>query len=67
MSPGLLKMWISLTGIGLMFIAVFSIYFSRYKVKNKIIKMILATIAYISMIIAGLIIVFVVFSRPVQG
>ncbi|CUA79504.1 MULTISPECIES: DUF2768 domain-containing protein [Anoxybacillus] len=66
MSPGLLKMWISLTGIGLMFVSVFSIYFSRYKVKNKVIKIVLATIAYISMIIAGLIIVFVVFSGPVQ-
>ncbi|MBB5355790.1 MULTISPECIES: DUF2768 domain-containing protein [Anoxybacillus] len=66
MTPGLLKMWISLTGIGLMFVSVFSIYFSRYKVKNKVIKIVLATIAYISMIIAGLIIVFVVFSGPVQ-
>jgi predicted membrane-bound spermidine synthase len=66
MSPGLVKMWVALTGMALMFIAVFSIYFSRYKLKNKFFKAVLAIIAYICMIVAGFIIVLVVFSGPVQ-
>lgn len=47
-----------------MFISVFSIYFSRYKVKNKMVKLVLALIAYVLMIFAGIIIIFVVFSGP---
>ncbi|MCZ0754430.1 DUF2768 domain-containing protein [Anoxybacillus sp. J5B_2022] len=64
MSPALAKMWIALTSMAFMFISVFSIYFSRYKVKNKIIKAALALIAYVLMILAGIIIIFVVFSGP---
>ncbi|MBA2870165.1 putative membrane protein [Anoxybacillus calidus] len=66
MSPGLVKMWIALASIVFMFISVFSIYFSRYKTKNKVLKFIFALIAYVLMILAGLIIIFVVFSGPVQ-
>ena len=33
-SPGLMKMWIALTAMGFMFISVFSVYFSRYKLKG---------------------------------
>ncbi|MFT4413107.1 DUF2768 domain-containing protein [Fredinandcohnia humi] len=65
MTPGLLKMWISFAGIAFMFLAVISIYFSRYKLKG-ILKGIVATIAYIFMILAGIIIFFVVFSGPVS-
>ncbi|MBB5323416.1 type IV secretory pathway TrbL component [Anoxybacillus tepidamans] len=64
MSPALAKMWIALTSMAFMFISVFSIYFSRYKAKNKIVKVVLAFIAYILMILAGIIIIFVVFSGP---
>lgn len=65
MTPGLMKMWISLAGILFMFISVVFIMISRYKVRNKIIKGILATIAYVLMILSGIIIFFVVFSGPV--
>lgn len=64
MSPALAKMWIALTSMAFMFISVFSIYFSRYKAKNKIVKLVLALIAYVLMIFAGIIIIFVVFSGP---
>jgi hypothetical protein len=66
MSPGLVKMWIALASIAFMFISVFSIYFSRYKAKNKLVKFIFAFFAYVLMILAGIIIIFVVFSGPVQ-
>lgn len=66
MSPGMLKMWVSLIGIGSMFISVVLIMLSRYKIKNKVIKGIIATLAYILMILSGIIIFFVVFSGPVQ-
>jgi hypothetical protein len=64
MSPALAKMWIAITSMVFMFISVFSIYISRYKAKNKMIRFILAFIAYVLMILAGIIIIFVVFSGP---
>jgi hypothetical protein len=64
-TPGLLKMWISFAGIAFMFIAVISIYLSRFKLKGFL-KGLVATIAYIFMILAGIIIFFVVFSGPVS-
>lgn len=67
LSPGLLKMWISLGSIVFMFISVFSIYFSRYKIRNRIGKIVLAFIAYSLMIVAGLIMVIVVFSGPTDA
>lgn len=60
----MLKMYISFVGIGFMFLSVVLIYLSRYKLKG-IFKMITAVIAYILMILAGIIIFFVVFSGPV--
>ncbi|WP_110112981.1 DUF2768 domain-containing protein [Bacillus sp. CGMCC 1.16541] len=64
MSPALMKMWISLGSMGFMFISVLSIYLSRYVIKNRILKTIIAFIAYVLMILAGIIIFFVVFSGP---
>lgn len=64
MTPGMLKMYISFFGIAFMFLSVVLIYFSRYKLKGFF-KTITAIIAYILMILAGLIIFFVVFSGPV--
>ncbi|HHW35953.1 MAG TPA: DUF2768 domain-containing protein [Bacillales bacterium] len=64
MTPGMLKMYISFFGIGFMFLSVALIYLSRYKFKGFL-KMITAVIAYIFMILAGIIIFFVVFSGPV--
>ncbi|MBD8070261.1 DUF2768 domain-containing protein [Bacillus sp. PS06] len=65
MTPGLLKMWISLAAMGFMFIAVIGIYFSRYKL-NGIFKLITAGLAYFFMVLAGIIIFFVVLSGPVS-
>lgn len=64
MSPALEKMWIAIASMVFMFISVFSIYISRYKATNKIIRFIFALIAYVLMILAGIIIIFVVFSGP---
>ncbi len=63
-SPGLMKMWISLSGIGFLAISVFLIYFSRYKFKNGVLKTLTAIIAYILLILAGLIIFLVVMAGP---
>ncbi|UAL50827.1 MULTISPECIES: DUF2768 domain-containing protein [Metabacillus] len=65
MSPALMKMWIALASMGFMFVAIISIYFSRFKMKGFL-KIAFAAIAYFFMILAGLLIVFVVFSGPVN-
>jgi uncharacterized membrane protein len=66
MSEGLLKMWVALSAIGLMFIAVFSIMFSRSKLSG-VIQGIVSFFAWICMIVAGILILIVVFSGPVKG
>ncbi|MBH0157471.1 MULTISPECIES: DUF2768 domain-containing protein [Fictibacillus] len=66
MSEGLLKMWVALSAIGLMFVAVFSIMFSRAKLKG-IFQTVVSLFAWICMIVAGILIIIVVFSGPVQG
>ncbi|MRX71010.1 DUF2768 family protein [Bacillus lacus] len=66
MSPALMKMWVALASMGFMFISVISIYFSRFKFRNRFLKIIFSSIAYIFMILAGLIIFFVVLSGPVN-
>ncbi|MFD2445866.1 DUF2768 domain-containing protein [Bacillus sp. CGMCC 1.16607] len=63
MSQSLLKMWISLASMGFMFLAIILIFFSRYKLKG-IFKWLTGIIAYILMIISGIIIIFVVLSGP---
>ncbi|WAA13769.1 DUF2768 domain-containing protein [Fervidibacillus halotolerans] len=64
MSPALMKMWISLIGIGMMFLSVLFIVISRYKIKRRFLKVITAIIAYGFMIYAGVIMILVVFSGP---
>ncbi|WP_046173729.1 DUF2768 domain-containing protein [Domibacillus indicus] len=66
MSPSMLKMWISFAGMGLMIVSIFSIYVSRYKFSNKILKGITALVAYLCMIAGGLIVAFVVLSGPTR-
>ena len=66
MSPALMKMWIALASMAFMFISVFSVYLSRYKLKNRVLKFIFSFIGFVFMILAGIIIIFVVFSGPVQ-
>lgn len=58
------KMWVSFGGIILLVIAVTFISLSRYKLKGRFTKFVTAFIAYISLIIASLIIFYVVFSGP---
>ncbi|KAB2333694.1 DUF2768 domain-containing protein [Cytobacillus gottheilii] len=64
MSDSLMKMWISLSSMGFMFISILLIYLSRFKLKNKTLKFITAFIAYILMIISGIIIFLIVFGGP---
>ncbi|MDN3016696.1 DUF2768 domain-containing protein [Paenibacillus sp. BSR1-1] len=61
MSPGMLKMWISIAGMALMFLAIITIYFSRYKLKG-VFRLLSAILAYIFMIIAGLTLLIVFFT-----
>ncbi|WP_066366498.1 DUF2768 domain-containing protein [Neobacillus fumarioli] len=61
MSPGMLKMWISLAGMGLMFLAIVTIYLSRFKLTG-VLKFITAIFAYLFMIAAGLTLVIVFFA-----
>lgn len=63
MSPSLIKMWISLAGMGFMFLSLILIYLSRFKLKG-IFKLLTGLAAYGFMILSGLIILFVVFSGP---
>lgn len=63
MTPALQKMWISFIAMGFMVISIFLIYLSRYKLKG-IWRVLTAIIAYILMILAGLIILIVVLSGP---
>ncbi|MGM9927721.1 MAG: DUF2768 domain-containing protein [Bacillus sp. (in: firmicutes)] len=64
MTPSLQKMWISFGAMFFMIVSLFSIYFSRYKLKKFFWKMVFAVIAYVLMISAGIIIFLVVVSGP---
>jgi hypothetical protein len=66
LSVAMQKMWVSIAGMGLMAIAVLAIYLSRYKLKG-ILKYLLATIAYVSMFIAAIIMVIIIVSGPTNG
>ncbi|MGC4376280.1 DUF2768 domain-containing protein [Fictibacillus sp. Mic-4] len=66
MSEGLMKMWVALSAIGLMFIAVISILVSRSKLKG-LFKYIVATIAYLCLFTAGFLILLVVMSGASTG
>lgn len=60
----MMKMWISFASMGFMFFAILTIYFSRYKLKQKFLRFITAFIAYIMMITGGLMMIYIVFSGP---
>lgn len=64
MSPAMVKMWISISAMGFMFISILMIYLSRYKIKNSVIKFISAFIAYALLILSGIIIFLVVMGGP---
>ncbi|XNN71047.1 DUF2768 domain-containing protein [Bacillus pumilus] len=62
MSFALIKMWFALGSMGLMFLAVVTIYFSRFKLKSRFLKITASTVAYSLMLISGIIVFLVVFS-----
>lgn len=61
MSPAMLKMWISIAGIALMFLAILTIYVSRYKLSGFL-KVISAIVAYVFMVVAGISLIIVLFT-----
>jgi hypothetical protein len=61
MSSGMLKMWISIAAMGLMFLSIILIFFSRFKLKG-VLKIITAFFAYIFMIVSGIVIFIILFS-----
>lgn len=65
MSTGLIKMWVSFAGIMFMFVSVVLIMFSRAKLKPGFLRIITSLIAWVLMILSGIIIFFIVFSGPV--
>ncbi|MEI2665052.1 DUF2768 domain-containing protein [Rossellomorea sp. LJF3] len=60
----MMKMWISFASMGFMVFAILTIYFSRYKIKQKFLRFITAFMAYILMIAGGLMMIYIVFSGP---
>ncbi|MFD2045871.1 DUF2768 domain-containing protein [Ornithinibacillus salinisoli] len=63
MSQSMLNMWISFAGMGFLIIAIGLILLSRYKLKG-VLAGIVASIAYISLFLGAIIIIFIVFSGP---
>ncbi|WP_342473316.1 DUF2768 domain-containing protein [Bacillus sp. FSL W8-1141] len=66
MSFALIKMWFALGSMGLMFLAVVTIYLSRFKLKSRFLKITVSTVAYSLMLISGIIVFLVVVSGPVN-
>lgn len=64
MSPGMVKMWISIGSMGAMAVAIFLIYLSRFKLKKGVLKFIVTLLAYFFLIISGFIMVLVVLGGP---
>ncbi|WP_096270467.1 DUF2768 domain-containing protein [Paucisalibacillus globulus] len=63
MSESMLKMWISLAGMGLLIVAIGLILLSRHKLKG-IISVFVSLLAYVSLFLGGIIILYIVFSGP---
>ncbi|WHY22842.1 DUF2768 domain-containing protein [Bacillus velezensis] len=66
MSLALIKMWFALGSMGLMFLAVACIYLSRFKCRNRFLKIAVSSCAYMCVLISGIIVFVVVFSGPVN-
>ncbi|HLU22633.1 MAG TPA: DUF2768 domain-containing protein [Bacillaceae bacterium] len=64
MSLSMQKMWISIIGMILLALAMFVIYVSRYKLENKILKVLTSIIAWIMMITGGIIVMLIVLTGP---
>lgn len=59
-------MWVSFYSLGLMLIAMMLIYVARFKVKNKILNVIVTGLAYIALILSALL-MFVVLGGSSHG
>ncbi|HLR74238.1 MAG TPA: DUF2768 domain-containing protein [Virgibacillus sp.] len=65
MSVSMLKMYISFAGMILLFLAIGLILLSRHKLKGWLAG-IVSLLAYIALILGGLIILYIVFSGPTR-
>lgn len=63
MSQSMLNMWISFVGMALLILSIGLIWLSRYKLKGFIAG-IVSLLAYISLMLGGIIILYIVFSGP---
>ncbi|MFB4169225.1 DUF2768 family protein [Virgibacillus sp. JSM 102003] len=63
MSISMLKMYISFGGMALLLLAIGLIILSRYKLKG-LLAGIVSILAYLSLILGGIIILYIVFSGP---
>lgn len=63
MSQSMLNMWISFVGMVLLILSIGLIWLSRYKLKGFIAG-IVSLLAYISLMLGGIIILYIVFSGP---
>ncbi|WP_369823676.1 DUF2768 domain-containing protein [Sporosarcina sp. P19] len=61
------KMWLSFYAMGFMVISMGLIYLSRYKMKNRVIKILFAIIAYTLLISSFFAMVYLVFNGPTGG
>lgn len=61
MSLGMIKMWLSFGAIICMFLAVGTIFISRNKLNHVLLKFIASIFAYSLVVIAGLIMIIVLF------
>ncbi|MGE6489855.1 DUF2768 domain-containing protein [Paenisporosarcina sp. NPDC076898] len=61
------KMWVSFASMGFMMLSMGLIYFSRHKINNRVIKFVLALVAYVLLIIGFLCMIYIVFSGPTGG
>ncbi|WP_062104798.1 DUF2768 domain-containing protein [Bacillus niameyensis] len=64
MSVSMQKMWISIIGMGLFLVAMFAIYITRYKLKNKFLKIVTSIVAWLSLIVGGIIMLYIVLAGP---
>lgn len=61
------KMWLSFYAMGFMVISMGLIYASRNKLKNKVLKLVFAIIAYALLIFSFLAMIYLVFNGPTGG
>ena len=61
------KMWLSFYAMGFMVISMGLIYVSRYKIKNRLLKIVFAIVAYALLLFSFLAMIYLVFNGPTGG